>query len=73
MLITELWNEPDCFPHWRGPEEDITISRCFRLRQIQCMDTNDELEETRWHPWDANYHAKWNKNQVSVILRSRSL
>eukprot|EP00977_Amphora_coffeiformis_P002880 scaffold538_cov166-Amphora_coffeaeformis.AAC.22 len=63
MLITELWNEPNCFPHWRGPDEDVTLSKCFRLRNIQCMDTNDELEETRWHPWDAKYHANWDKTQ----------
>lgn len=28
------------------------------------MDTNDELAETRYHPWDAAYHASWtNKNK----------
>ena len=43
FLIKEAWNEPNCFPHWQGPDEDVTLSKCFRLRKIQCMDTNDEL------------------------------
>ena len=65
MLITELWNQSSCFPHWQGPDEDVAISRCFRMRQIQCMDTNDELEETLWHPWDAAYHSTWNHTKVA--------
>jgi hypothetical protein len=29
------------------------------------MDTNDELAETRYHPWDAAYHASWTNKQVA--------
>jgi hypothetical protein len=64
LLLTELWWDISCFPHWQDPEEDIKISQCFRTRGLQCMDTNDELAETRYHPWDAAYHASWtNKNK----------
>ena len=63
-LLMSVWNEPNCFPHWQGPEEDITIAKCFRLvNRLQCMDTNDELQETRYHPWDAAYHGFWNHKQ----------
>ena len=71
MLITELWNDPECWPHWRAPDEDVTLSKCFRIKKLQCMDTNDELEETRWHAWDANYHAKWDKSQVSTFYSEK--
>lgn len=64
-LINQLWNEPNCFPHWQGPDEDITLSKCFRILKMQCMDTNDEMEETRYHPWDAAYHANWNHKQLA--------
>lgn len=63
LLMNELWYETMCHPHWQGPQEDITIARCFFRRRLQCMDTNDELEETRYHAWDAAYHAAWNHNK----------
>ena len=66
-IIKVAWNNPKCFPHWQGPEEDLYMSRCFRQLQkpMECMDTNDELEETRYHPWDAAYHGHWNHTQLA--------
>jgi glycoprotein-N-acetylgalactosamine 3-beta-galactosyltransferase len=62
-VLKSVWNEPNCFPHWRGPDEDILMAKCFRIKSLQCMDTNDEVDEARYHPWDAAYHAFWNHKQ----------
>ena len=59
LLIEELWYEPYCFPFFRTSQEDRMMGNCFRNRQIECRDTNDERNETRYHPWDAQVHASW--------------
>lgn len=58
--MDEIWTDLSCNPHWKGPDEDMAMSRCIRqFHNLQCMDTNDDLEETRYHPWDAAYHSNW--------------
>lgn len=63
QLVEELLAHPDCWPHWRAPDEDRIMASCFRRTGLQCMDTNDESKESRYHPWDVNYHAQWTKRQ----------
>mmetsp|Transcript_40838 Transcript_40838/g.84979 ORF Transcript_40838/g.84979 Transcript_40838/m.84979 type:complete len:100 (+) Transcript_40838:2108-2407(+) len=36
------------------------MASCFRqVNYMQCMDTNDSLNETRYHTWHVSQHASW--------------
>ena len=59
LLMDELWYKPECWPYYRTSEEDRMMARCFRAVGIQCMDTNDEHNETRYHHHDAQSHGSW--------------
>ena len=61
LLMEELWYHPDCFPYARTSQEDRMMARCFRIAGIQCFDTNDAFNETRYHAMDAQVHASWVK------------
>ena len=59
LLVEELFPTPRCMPHWPASYEDRLVASCFRSVGIQCMDTNDEHNETRYHTWNADQHAAW--------------
>lgn len=59
VLITQLFPKADCWPHWRSSQEDRILSGCFRSVGVLCSDTNDLLNETRYHPWNADFHVQW--------------
>ena len=59
MLVHDLFPTPRCWPHWQASDEDKIIASCFRSVGIQCMDTNDDRNETRYHTWNADQHADW--------------
>lgn len=66
LLIEQLFDTHHCRPHFRASDEDRLISNCFRSAGIHCMDTNDELGESRYHQASADYHAQWTHDQPSV-------
>jgi glycoprotein-N-acetylgalactosamine 3-beta-galactosyltransferase len=60
LLVEELLPTPRCWPHWQGSDEDRIIASCFRqVHGLQCMDTNDEKNETRYHTWNVDQHVSW--------------
>jgi glycoprotein-N-acetylgalactosamine 3-beta-galactosyltransferase len=59
MLVHDLFPTPRCWPHWQASDEDKIVASCFRSVGIQCMDTNDDRNETRYHTWNADQHADW--------------
>lgn len=59
LFVEELLHKPVCMPHWQASYEDRMVASCFRSVGIQCMDTNDEKNETRYHTWHADQHAAW--------------
>lgn len=59
MLVEDLFPTPRCWPHWRASDEDKIVASCFRSVGIQCMDTNDDKNETRYHTWNADQHTDW--------------
>ena len=66
LLVEQLFDTADCWPHWQTSMEDTHVAKCFRSVRIQCMDTNDQLQESRYHTWHVDQHASW----VSFILFS---
>jgi hypothetical protein len=60
LLIEDAFDSHQCKPHYRASDEDRIIASCFRPFGIQCMDTNDHLNETRYHAGRADFHATWN-------------
>lgn len=62
-LVEELFPKSQCWPHWTSAQEDRIMAGCFRSVGIQCMDTNDYKNETRYHPWGVDYHASWTKRK----------
>ncbi|KAL7581373.1 hypothetical protein ACA910_021965 [Epithemia clementina (nom. ined.)] len=73
LFAEKLYSDPECRPHWRGPEEDIWMAKCFFYATgMQCMDTNDEKFEARYHPFTADMHARWTKkDHNSKLLEER--
>jgi glycoprotein-N-acetylgalactosamine 3-beta-galactosyltransferase len=72
LLIERLLDTHHCRPHHRASDEDRIVSNCFRSVGIDCMDTNDEKNETRYHQASAEVHATWKKDLPSV-WRAESL
>ena len=72
LLIEKLFGTHQCRPHHVASDEDRIISNCFRSVGIQCMDTNDEQQESRYHQANVNFHASWN-HDVASVWRADSL
>ena len=66
LLIEKMFHTYHCSPHFQAPDEDRIIAKCFRPLGIQCMDTNDHLNETRYHQGRVGFHAAWNHSVKSV-------
>jgi glycoprotein-N-acetylgalactosamine 3-beta-galactosyltransferase len=65
-LIENMFDSYQCRPHFESSEEDRIMSSCFRSVGINCMDTNDDKNETRYHQASVNFHASWKKGFPSV-------
>ena len=64
LLVEKLMSKVDCRPHWQGSDEDILIAKCFFYTTgLQCLDTNDEKMEARYHPYSVDRHASWHKKR----------
>ena len=72
LLIEKTFHTHHCRPHHQLPDEDRLIAKCFRPTGLRCMDTNDHLNETRYHQERVDYHARWN-HQVPSVWRHESL
>jgi len=63
LFIEDLFDKPSCMPHLQTSKEDMMVASCFRSVGIQCMDTNDFRNETRYHTWNVDQHTAWNKDK----------
>ena len=66
ILVEQLFDTYHCRPHFQASAEDRITSACLASAGIECMDTNDELKETRYHQANANFHVKWRIGTPSV-------
>eukprot|EP00980_Cylindrotheca_fusiformis_P012525 scaffold3079_cov119-Cylindrotheca_fusiformis.AAC.1 len=58
QLLVQRFTNGEC-PKAVASDEDVRIGRCLEDVGVKCQDTNDELEEVRYHHLDAHYHAAW--------------
>jgi glycoprotein-N-acetylgalactosamine 3-beta-galactosyltransferase len=59
LLVGKLFDMHQSRPHFQASDEDRIIANCFRAVGLVCMDTNDHLNETRYHASHAQFHASW--------------
>jgi glycoprotein-N-acetylgalactosamine 3-beta-galactosyltransferase len=52
-----------CNPEKTRPDEDKLIATCLRLRVAKCTHNMDEKNETRYHHYDAQFHARWDRRR----------
>ena len=54
-------DHPDCFPKKHSAMEDVFIARCLKdVLDIGVVDTRDEEERERFHPFAPAAHYNWN-------------
>ena len=58
ILVQQRFDRPDCKPNDIRPDEDVIISDCLRPI-VNCTHSVDERDETRYHPFTAQYHSLW--------------
>ena len=53
-------DHPKCFPEVRTSMEDVMIARCLKdVFDIGLIDTRDEKERERFHPFSPGSHYSW--------------
>ena len=60
LLVRHQFMKEECWPYHRGSDEDRIMGHCFRSDVVQCTHSTDELDQTRYHPMDAHFHAMYN-------------
>ena len=58
QLLVQRMESGDC-PAETAADEDVRLSRCLEDAGVKCTDTNDDMEEVRYHHLDAQFHAAW--------------
>lgn len=58
QLLVQRFTNGEC-PKASASDEDVRVGRCLEDVGVKCMDTNDELDEVRYHHLDVHYHASW--------------
>lgn len=56
--LIQRFTSGEC-PEEIASDEDVRVSRCLEDIGVKCQDTNDEVEEVRYHHLDVQYHAAW--------------
>lgn len=64
-MVTEEFPMDRCKPSGTRPDEDRAIGRCLRLKVAKCHHNVDDLNETRYHHYDAQFHATWTRGHKS--------
>jgi len=54
-----------CKPEGYRSDEDRVMGVCLRKNRVHCHHDVDELDEARYHHYDAQFHAVWTKNSSS--------
>lgn len=55
----------DCWPNHTASDEDRIVASCLRFFVVNCTHNMDNKGEQRYHPLDAEFHAKWEKTHPS--------
>jgi hypothetical protein len=56
--LVQRFTTGEC-PKAKASDEDVRVSRCLEDIGVKCQDTNDEVEEVRYHHLDVQYHVAW--------------
>lgn len=58
-MVRDEFQKPHCSPNAETSAEDVMIASCLQKNIANCTNSFDDYEETRYHPFDAQYHASW--------------
>mmetsp|Transcript_27872 Transcript_27872/g.41133 ORF Transcript_27872/g.41133 Transcript_27872/m.41133 type:complete len:178 (-) Transcript_27872:2689-3222(-) len=63
QMIKRVFRSKRCFPDATRSDEDRTIGKCLRDMVVPkgCYHNLDELNQTRYHHYDAEFHATWRR------------
>lgn len=58
VLVEERFDMPECKPNDIRSDEDVIVSDCLRS-VVNCTHSVDEKDESRYHPYNVDFHASW--------------
>ena len=64
-MVAEEFNYSRCHPMNQRSDEDKMIGTCLRLKVATCKQNNDEKDEPRYHHYDPEFHARWDRGTGS--------
>jgi glycoprotein-N-acetylgalactosamine 3-beta-galactosyltransferase len=64
-MVSEEFNYSRCHPTNERSDEDKMVGTCLRLKVATCKQNNDEKEEPRYHHYDPEFHARWDRGMGS--------
>jgi glycoprotein-N-acetylgalactosamine 3-beta-galactosyltransferase len=64
-MVSEEFNYSRCHPMNERSDEDKMVGTCLRLKVATCKQNNDEKEEPRYHHYDPEFHARWDRGMGS--------
>lgn len=63
--LVERYPIKDCWPNHTASDEDKIVASCLRFFVVNCTHNMDNKDEQRYHPLDAEFHAKWERTHPS--------
>lgn len=64
-MVSEEFDQPHCAPEAESSKEDVLIANCLRTNVASCTHSIDDNHETRYHPYDVQFHTIWKKWKAS--------
>lgn len=64
-MVMEEFDKPHCAPETETSKEDLFMANCLRPQVANCTHSIDDMLETRYHPYDVEFHTIWKKWKVS--------
>lgn len=61
QMITHDFNKTRCNPGKMRSDEDRLMGTCLRLKVAKCTHRLDDKNETLYHHYDAQFHARWDR------------
>jgi hypothetical protein len=77
LALTQMMKEfhqDHCAPYDKTSKEDVYVANCLRPNIALCTHSQDDQQETRYHPYDVQFHSVWKKWKASnwhweILLR----
>jgi glycoprotein-N-acetylgalactosamine 3-beta-galactosyltransferase len=63
QMVRNEFNFIRCNPNKTRSDEDRLVGTCLRLKVAKCKHNMDENNETRYHHYDAQFHARWDRRR----------